>query len=393
MGLDARDILMLERAFSLAEKGRGCTTPNPLVGAVIVDGDRILGEGFHVGAGLDHAEIVAIKHAMRRLGVRTGADDGPLDRGAARRVCSGTTLYVTLEPCCTYGRTPPCTEALIAAGFARVVVGAVDPTPAVNGQGIELLRLAGLQVDLADGGLSTRMKRQNDGLRKIIATGLPFVTYKYATTLDGRLATDSGDSRWISSPESRALVHQWRAWSDAVIVGAGTVEADDPRLTAREVACERQPLRVVVGVRESLARSSSLVRSVSEGPVLVVGGDDLDDSRRTELQSWGVEVAAGRRGADGLIDPRSVALLLAARGVQTVLLEGGQRLAGSWWNAGLVDRVAAFVCPRIAPGLEHRGALAVSGPARMEEALALREVEMTAVGTDMLVTGYVRDVF
>jgi diaminohydroxyphosphoribosylaminopyrimidine deaminase / 5-amino-6-(5-phosphoribosylamino)uracil reductase len=272
-------------------------------------------------------------------------------------------------------------------------VGAIDPTPAVNGRGIEILRDAGLTVDLADGDLGRRMKRQNNGLRKLVACGLPFITYKYAMTLDGRLATDAGDSRWISSPESRALVHQWRAWSDAVVVGAGTVRADDPRLTARGVESERQPLRVVIGGAGSLSRESGLVRTIAEGPVLVVAGNGLSDNRRAELRSWGLEVVTTGGDADGLLEPRVVAAILAERGVQTVLLEGGRRLAGSWWSAGLVDRIAAFICPKLAPGTEHRGALATPGPTLMGEAAALAEVEVLPVGPDVLVTGYTGDVY
>jgi diaminohydroxyphosphoribosylaminopyrimidine deaminase/5-amino-6-(5-phosphoribosylamino)uracil reductase len=263
----------------------------------------------------------------------------------------------------------------------------------VNGRGIEILRQAGVRVDVAEGDIAMRMKRQNDGLHKVVATGQPFVTYKYAMTVDGRLATDSGDSRWISSPESRALVHQWRAWSDAVLVGAGTVEVDDPLLTAREVGCEKQPLRVVVGIRETLTRESALVASLAQGPVLVVGGEGLASSRRGELESWGLEVATVEHGADGLLVPPAVGSLLVARGVQTVLLEGGRRLAGSWWQAGLIDKVAAFVCPQLAPGFEHRGALRTAGPARMEHASRLKEVEVTRAGDDMVITGYTRDVY
>ena len=392
MALEAHDVLMLERAFSLAEKGRGCTSPNPVVGAVIVRHAKVLGEGYHVGPGCDHAEIAAIRDALGRVEEADGVADALLDLEAARTVCAGTTIYVTLEPCCTYGRTPPCTSALIASGFSRVVVGAIDPTPAVNGRGIGMLREAGLTVDLADGELGKRMKRQNDGLRKLMATGLPFVTYKYAMTVDGRLATDSGDARWISSPLSRALVHQWRAWHDAVVVGAGTAEADDPRLTAREVECHRQPLRVVVG-SATLTPESALVRSLAAGPVLVVAGNDLGDDRRAELRSWGVEVATAGRSGDGLLEPHAVAALLAERGVQTVLLEGGRRLAGSWWAAGVIDKVAAFICPKLAPGTEHRSALLAPGPALMDQAASLREVEVRQVGTDVLMTGYTGDVY
>ena len=224
--MNEEDKRYLERAMDLAENARGRTSPNPMVGAVIVRDHRVVGEGFHVGPGRDHAEVAAIKDA------RTGGE-----------ALTGTTIYVSLEPCCTYGRTPPCTDALTEAGFARVVVGAIDPSPDVNGKGIEILRAAGMQVEVSEGDLSHRAKRQNSGVRKAMVLGLPFVTYKYALTLDGRVATDSGDSRWISSDESRTLVHQWRSWSDAVVVGAGTMVADDPTLTARLVMGERQPLR------------------------------------------------------------------------------------------------------------------------------------------------------
>ena len=185
-------------------------------------------------------------------------------------------MYVTLEPCCTQGRTPPCTTALIQAGFARVVVAAIDPSPAVNGKGLEVLNGAGIAIEVAEGPVAHRAKRQNNGLRKTVTTGLPFVEYKYAMTLDGRVATDTGDSRWISSDESRALVHQWRAWSDAVVVGAGTAATDDPTLTARQAQCSRQPLRVVVDSACSLPATSNLVRTAAEGPVLVVCGEQVD---------------------------------------------------------------------------------------------------------------------
>jgi diaminohydroxyphosphoribosylaminopyrimidine deaminase / 5-amino-6-(5-phosphoribosylamino)uracil reductase len=392
LAVEAHDVLMLERAYSLAEKGRGCTSPNPVVGAVIVRDGRVAGEGYHVGPGRDHAEVAAVKDAVRQAGGVAPAE-APLEAAAARAACEGATIYVTLEPCCTYGRTPPCTAALISAGFARVVVGAVDPTPAVNGKGIAILFEAGLTVDVAEGDLGRRMKRQNDGLRKIMATGLPFVTYKYAMTADGRVATDAGDSRWISSAESRTLVHRWRAWSDAVVVGAGTARADDPRLTAREAECCAQPLRVVVGSPDCLGSGSALVRSVSEGPVLVVTGETASAEGREAALAAGIEVASVPYGADGRPDALAVAEYLAGRGVQTVLLEGGARLAGAWWSAGLIDKVACFLCPKVAPGTEHRGALQTPGPALMGEASALVEVEVRQSGVDVLMTGYTGEVY
>jgi diaminohydroxyphosphoribosylaminopyrimidine deaminase/5-amino-6-(5-phosphoribosylamino)uracil reductase len=387
-----RDATYLEWAWQLAEKGRGCTSPNPVVGAVIVRNDKVVGEGWHVGPGQDHAEVAAIKDAIARS---TGTGDAPglgfLE--ASREVCAGATMYVTLEPCCTQGRTPPCTAALIAAGFGRVAAGAIDPTPQVNGRGLELLRAAGMQVDLAEGALAHRMKRQNDGLRKVVATGLPFVTYKYAMTLDGRVATDSGDSCWISGPESRALVHQWRAWSDAVVVGAETARVDDPRLTAREVACGRQPLRAIVGGALTLRKESNLVGTLGECAVLLFCGPEVEEGRVGEIESWGVLVERVSRDTAGGLDLVEVCRKLAARDIQNVLLEGGPKLAGAWWAAGLIDKVAAFVCPKIVSGEAPRAPLLGAGAMAMDGATTLGELEVCQVGADTLVTGYIKGPF
>jgi diaminohydroxyphosphoribosylaminopyrimidine deaminase/5-amino-6-(5-phosphoribosylamino)uracil reductase len=387
-----RDADYLERAWHLAERGRGRTSPNPVVGAVIVKDGEVIGEGWHVGPGRDHAEVAAIKNAIIR---RNGAG-GPAAPGrtkAAGTVCAGATMYVTLEPCCTQGRTPPCTAALISAGFGRVVAGAIDPTPQVNGRGLELLRAAGMQVDLAEGALAHRMKRQNDGQRKVLATGLPFVTYKYAMTLDGRVASDSGDSQWISGSDSRALVHQWRSWSDAVVVGAGTVSRDDPLLTAREVACARQPLRVVVGGGLTLRKESRMVSTLEHGAVLVFCGPEVGEERVGELESWGVMVERVNRDAAGGLDSVEVCRRLAARDVQTVLLEGGPRLAGAWWAAGVIDKVAVFVCPKVVSGEAQWGPLLGPGASAMDGAMMLGEVEVRQVGVDTLVTGYTGEPF
>jgi diaminohydroxyphosphoribosylaminopyrimidine deaminase/5-amino-6-(5-phosphoribosylamino)uracil reductase len=371
----------------LSEQGRGRTSPNPVVGAVIVAGEQVLGEGYHEAPGRDHAEVSALKDAVRRSGECESAGQQEW-MSIARKVCAGATMYVTLEPCCTYGRTPPCTRALVGAGLRRVVVGALDPSPEVNGKGVQLLRASGMQVDLADGPLAQRVKRQNEGWRKAVTTGLPFVIYKYAMTLDGRVATDSGDSRWVSSAESRRLVHRWRAWCDAVIVGAGTLAMDDPVLTAREIACDRQPLRVVIDRALGLSRENRLVKTIGEGPVLVVCGSEVAGSRRAEVESWGVETAVVASTGDGALDPLEVGRYLVSRGVQTALLEGGARLAGAWWAAGAIDKVAAFVCPRIVSGSENRGALVGKSPLHMEASVVLKEVEVRQVGPDTLISGY-----
>ncbi len=385
--MDEQDIEHLNRALDLAEKGRGCTSPNPVVGAVIVREGKTLGEGWHAGAGLDHAEVAAIRDALARAGA-AGDSLEAIDWGTVKTVCSRATVYVSLEPCCTQGRTPPCTTALISGGFARVVVGALDPTPAVNGRGVRALREAGLQVEVAEGGVNRRARRQNDGLRKSVAQSLPFVTYKYAMTLDGRVCTDSGDSRWVSSAESRAMVHWWRGWSDAVVVGAGTLRVDDPTLTSRGVGCARQPLRVVVDSDCSVAESANLVRSVDDGPVLILCAEDVSRSRLEEVEKWGVSAQVVPRSAGQALDPMAVCKLLAVRGVQSVLLEGGPRLAGSWWNAGLVDKVAAFVSPKVVSGEMARGPFCGSGAHTMQEAVSLQEVEVAQIGPDVLITGY-----
>lgn len=381
LALTHDDRRFLEQALVLAERGRGCTSPNPMVGAVIVRGAEVQGVGFHAGAGYDHAEVVALKDALRR--------------GAATDGLRGTTMYVTLEPCCHHGRTPPCTEALIAAGVARVVVGAIDPSARVNGRGVSQLRDAGVVVDLADGELGYRARRQNDAFRKHAIRGLPFVTYKYAMTLDGHVATESGHSAWISGEESRRMVHRLRAGSDAVLVGAGTLRADDPRMTARDVDAKRQPLRVVVDPQLRVTRDAAVITSAAEGPVLFVCSPTVDSARRDEVRGWGVDVGSVEPAPGGLTgsppDPRAVARLLGERDVQSVLLEGGPTLAAAWWAAGLIDRVLAFVAPVLSGGRAAPGPLPVPGTQRMDEALRLRDVEIDTSGEDALISGYLRE--
>ncbi len=300
----------------------------------------------------------------------------------------GATMYVTLEPCCVYGRTPPCVPALLSAGFARVVVGAVDPSEPVNGRGIQQLRDAGIQVDLAEGELSLRCKRQNDGFRKVSVTGLPFVIYKYAMTLDGRTASDTGDSKWISGTESRLAVHRMRSWVDAIVVGGGTLRADDPTLTAREVECRRQPLRVVVDTDLGVEPDAALVRTIGQGPVLMVCSDRVAERRRAQVRSWGLEVATLPGGRP---QPTAVARLLAQRGVQNVLLEGGATLAGAWWSAGLIDRVVAYVSPRLLSGEVLRSPLRGLGSETVAAGVQLLETEVLTLGPDVCISGFLRE--
>jgi len=377
--LSDTDRELLLTALELADQARGRTSPNPLVGALVVRDGRVIGRGFHRGPGTDHAEVAAMKEAA-----------GPNGDSFAGRL-RGATMVVTLEPCSHHGRTPPCAEALIEAGVSRVVVGIVDPWPGVNGRGIARLREAGIEVQLADEAVAYRLRRQNEPFRKHALAGLPFVTYKYAVTLDGRVATESGHSAWISGPASRRRVQGLRAASDAVLVGAGTLRADDPRLTVRDVDVPRQPLRVVIDPALSIGKDAALVRSAAMGPVLLVCGTGVPAARRQELRREGVEVLPVAGGDGRRPDPRAVGRLLARRMVQTVLLEGGPTLAAAWWEAGLVDKVVAFVCPVIAGGAAAPGPLPAPGALRMDEALRLRDVTIERTGEDVCITGYRQD--
>jgi diaminohydroxyphosphoribosylaminopyrimidine deaminase / 5-amino-6-(5-phosphoribosylamino)uracil reductase len=311
----------LERALELAERGRGTTHPNPVVGAVVVRDGTVVGEGWHERAGERHAEVAALEQAGRRA--------------------RGATLYVTLEPCSHHGRTPPCVDAVVDAGIRRVVVGARDPTPGRDG--LERLRDAGVEAELDQGELAFRARSQNEAWRTWISQQRPFVTYKVATTLDGRVAVPG--LRWVSGEESRRLVHGVRAASDAVAVGMGTVRADDPALTARGVAARSQPRRLAFG----------------RGP--------LPEGSGLELRSGPLEAELPA---------------LASEGVQSLLLEGGPTLAASFMRARLVDKLLLFV----APVLAGTGARFLE---ELPEPVELRRLTSQAVGKDVLLTAYVHE--
>ncbi len=358
----------LRRALDLAEQGRRTVTQGAMVGCVLVRDDAILAEGFHARPGGPHAEAVAL---------------------AAVADARGATAYVSLEPCAHHGRTPPCADALIAAGIARVVVAAGDPFPLVAGTGIDRLRAAGIDVEVADRaspiGLAAR--RQNAAYRTATVLGRPHVTYKAAVTVDGRTATRAGDSRWISGPESRRLVHEWRAAAGAVLVGRGTAIADDATLTARDCdpVAARQPLRVVADRSALLPITAHVVRTSAEGAVLVVVGPNAPASRRSALERAGVETAVAA-------DAPALLALLHARGVQSVLLEGGPTLAGALLAAAVIDRLAVFVAPGVmgdpaAPGL-FGDALA---PVAIADVVPLASLEPETVGRDILLDGWLRD--
>ena len=317
----------MRRAIDLASRGAGHVEPNPQVGAVVVAPDgAIVGEGWHAVYGGPHAEVAALAAA------------GPAARGA--------TLHVTLEPCCHHGKTPPCTAAIIAAGIARVVVAAGDPFPAVAGRGIAALRAAGIVVET--GALEAEACRLIAPFRKLVETGTPWVIAKWAMSLDGRLAAAPGADRWISSPESRALVHALRGRIDAIAVGIGTVLADDPLLTARPPG-PRQPLRIVLDSTARLPLTTALVRTAREVPVLVAAGPSADAARVGALRAAGCEVWQGAAGAP--IDRlRELLGELGRRRITNLVVEGGPAVLRTLFAAGAADEIQAFVAPRVIGG-------------------------------------------
>ncbi len=329
----------MRRALVLAEGGRGRVSPNPLVGAVIVRGDEVIGEGFHAELGGLHAERAALEDCRAR-----GSDP------------KGARMYVTLEPCAHHGRQPPCTEAILEAGITRVVVASDDPSEKESGRGLGVLRDGGVGVETMDGDEATAARLLNQPFRKHARTGLPMVTLKLAMSLDGLVQTPAGDSPWISSPESRDRVHHWRAESDAVAVGIGTVLADDPLLTARDVPGARQPLRVVFDSDARLPLASNLLGSLEVAPLAVVVAQDGDATRAGDLARAGAEVlvAAGSTPAERV---GSALAELGRRGITSLFLEGGRTLAGAFADAGEVDEARVFLAPILLGGAERVSSL------------------------------------
>jgi diaminohydroxyphosphoribosylaminopyrimidine deaminase/5-amino-6-(5-phosphoribosylamino)uracil reductase len=364
LGTD-RDAGHLKRAIELAAEARGMTSPNPLVGAVVVKGGRVIGEGFHAAAGLPHAERVAI--------------------GACSVDPAGATLYVSLEPCCHQGRTPPCTEAIVDAGIVRVVVASDDPTSKANGRGLGILRDEGVAVDVVDGDVGHTARLLNQPFRKHARTGRPLVVMKAAMTLDGKVATSTGDSRWISGEASRARSHRWRAELDAVAVGVGTVLADDPLLTARVEAVATQPRRVVFDSEARLPLESSLVRSIDEAPVIVIASRAAARTRTQALTAAGAEVitVAGENEAARV---RAALDELGSRDVQSLLLEGGPHLAGAFLDASEIDEVRIFVAPIVAGGRQARSPIEGQGFQLIGAARRALAHGAETIGDDVLVS-------
>jgi diaminohydroxyphosphoribosylaminopyrimidine deaminase / 5-amino-6-(5-phosphoribosylamino)uracil reductase len=368
-----QDATHLRRALELAEGGRGQVSPNPLVGAVLVRGERVIGEGFHAELGGLHAERAAIQDARGR-----GEDP------------AGSTIYVTLEPCAHTGRQPPCTEAILDAGISRVVYASEDPTEKASGRGPGMLRDGGVAVELAGGPEAAAARLLNQPFRKRARTGRPLVTYKAAMSLDGRVASPTGDSRWISSVESRELVHRWRAECDAVAVGIGTALADDPLLTARLEGASRQPARVVFDSHARLSIDSALVNSIDEAPLIVICAPEAPSARRDSLETAGAEVIVApgrtpRARLEAALDE------LGRRKIQDLLVEGGPTFAGALFDAGEIDQVRLFIAPVLVGAAQARAVLEGEGVARIAEGARPLATSFEQVGEDILVRARLRE--
>jgi diaminohydroxyphosphoribosylaminopyrimidine deaminase/5-amino-6-(5-phosphoribosylamino)uracil reductase len=356
----------MERALELAERGRGYVEPNPMVGCIVARGAEVLAEGWHRRFGGPHAEVEALQMAGSRA--------------------RGATLYVTLEPCCHYGKTPPCTQAILAAGIRRVVVALQDPFPAVAGKGLQELRQAGVEV--LCGVLEEQAAELLAAYRKRLSRGRPWVLAKWAMTLDGKVATTAGKSRWISSEPARQVVHRLRGLVDAVVVGIGTVLADDPLLTARPPG-PRVPVRIVLDGAARLPLDSQLVRTAREVPVLVVVGPQASSEAIASLEQAGCEVL--RINAADRVD-RVHALLeeLGRRQMTNLLVEGGPTVLGSFFGAQEVDEVHVFVAAKIFGGQAAPSAVAGAGVCLPEQAWQLAKPQMLPMEPDVYICGRVK---
>ncbi len=362
----------MRRALELAERGRGHVSPNPLVGAVIVRHGNVLGEGWHAKIGGLHAEAAALEDARGR-----DAD------------VAGATMYVTLEPCAHQGRQPPCADAIVAAGIGRVVIGGEDPSEKASGRGPGTLRDESIEVTFLDGAEAHEARLLIQPFRKHARTGRPLVVLKSAVTLDGRTATGDGISKWISGEASRESVHRWRASMDAVAVGIGTALADDPTLTARGVAAERQPARVVFDGRARLPLDGRLVRTATEAPVIVIAGSDAPASSIDGLTNAGVEVIVcpgeGTDRIEAALDQ------LGRRDITSMLLEGGATLAGAFLDAGAIDELRIFIAPKLLGGADSRPLAGGRGAPDLEQAEEALAMSWEASGDDLLVRARMRE--
>jgi diaminohydroxyphosphoribosylaminopyrimidine deaminase/5-amino-6-(5-phosphoribosylamino)uracil reductase len=370
MAVTEHDTRHLLRAIELAERARGQTSPNPMVGAVVVKSGRVIGEGITHPPGQAHAERAALEDCS----------EDP----------SGATMYVSLEPCGHEGRTPPCTDAILGASIARVVIASDDPTTKASGRGPGILRDEGVHVEWVDGEIAAAARLLNQPFRKHARTGRPLVIFKSAMTLDGKVATVTGDSQWISGEASRARAHRWRAESDAVAVGIGTALADDPRLTARVEGVARQPRRVVFDSEARLPVSSQLVQGVSDVPLTVVCSRAAARTSVEALEAAGVDVIVSTGQNEGARVEHALDEL-GSREIQSLLLEGGPHLAGAFLEAGEIDEARIFIAPLMIGGREAKTAVEGIGIEQIAAAPRALHVDVDRLEDDVLVVARLKE--
>jgi diaminohydroxyphosphoribosylaminopyrimidine deaminase/5-amino-6-(5-phosphoribosylamino)uracil reductase len=353
----------MKRVLRLAEKGKGRTSPNPMVGAILVKGDKLVGEGYHVKAGEAHAEVVALQRA--------------------REKARGAILYLNLEPCTHYGKTPPCAPQVIQAGVKRVIIGMEDPNPLVKGKGVEILKRAGVDVEV--GILEKECRRLNEAFCKYILKKEPFVILKAATTLDGKIATRNGDSKWISGEASRRFVHKLRNQVDGVLVGIGTVLKDDPLLTAR-IRGGRDPYRIILDSRLKISEEARVI-GTSPSRAIIVTTELAPRDKIERLEKRGVQILIfGSK--EERINLRSCLSKLGEMGMMNLMVEGGSEVNGSFLDEGLIDKVLLFLSPKLIGDHQALGIFGGRGVSNLQEAIALKEMKTRRIGEDMLLEGY-----
>ncbi|EGO63261.1 bifunctional diaminohydroxyphosphoribosylaminopyrimidine deaminase/5-amino-6-(5-phosphoribosylamino)uracil reductase RibD [Acetonema longum] len=359
------DQQFMQMALDLAKQGLGRTSPNPMVGAVVAQDGKAVGQGWHQRAGTPHAEV----HALQAAGDQA----------------NGATLYVTLEPCCHHGKTPPCTDAVIKAGIRRVVVAMTDPNPCVGGGGIARLKAAGVEV--VSGILAQEAARLNEVFIKWISTGLPFAILKTAMTLDGKIATVSGRSKWITGDAARQRVHMLRDRCDAILAGIGTVLADDPSLTTRLPQGGKNPIRIILDSQARIPLDANVITDVL-APTIIVVGPHAPAEKLTALRSKGVEILAVRC-RDGGLDLRELFQTLGSRNITSVLVEGGAAVNAGLIRENLIDKVYWFIAPKFFGGISAPGPVGGEGIAAVDQAVALEDIAVEAIDQDLMITGYV----
>ncbi|MBN2517554.1 MAG: bifunctional diaminohydroxyphosphoribosylaminopyrimidine deaminase/5-amino-6-(5-phosphoribosylamino)uracil reductase RibD [Candidatus Altiarchaeota archaeon] len=364
----ASDEFYMHKALELAEKGVGDTSPNPAVGCVIVKGDKIVGQGYHEKAGLPHAEVNALKEAGENA--------------------NGATLYVTLEPCAHYGRTPPCTEAIKLAGVKKVVAAVIDPNPLVSGRGVAELVNSGIKVKT--GILEEEARRINESYAKFITTKMPFVIAKAGMSIDGKIATRTGESRWITGEEAREYVHGLRSRVDAIVVGLGTVLKDDPELTARPAGGKgKNPKRVVVDTELRISKKSRVLDK--EAGTIIATTKKASKSRIDEFEGIGIKViVVGEK--DGGVDLKELVTELGKMEVTSLLIEGGGEVHASALKAGIVDKVLFFIAPKIIGGRDSVNVVGGQGIDSLKDAIKIADSKITKMGDDYLFEGYIKNV-